>query len=331
MDMNPKVFMIQSTLLDRFFDTHLTVIDEFTKEKKIYACHKLILANLSKYFEKLFEKNSQFRVEITLPFSIKTMDFCIALIYANTDFENQIQLEDMPEIILASSYFLFPEDQLCKLISYFIFMVENRQDRLVLLHEFHDLMMELNFLEDRKKENVLDRIYHLMNQDLIPKRNPKFLYEPNQSTDQQIIFSDYTPYDGKDRSTVHIWKDLKFTFKIDYHNYIKANFDEIYISVSGSPLDEEFDLDRAYDLRKKRESGEEKLYRAQVWIEVFNGLQDPIQTLLTSENENMLSFPNKVSIVEHGRESYGINIPRKYILYNLMSVYKITIKFYDEH
>jgi hypothetical protein len=170
---------------------------------------------------------------------------------------------------------------------------------------------------------------------------PKFIFEKTHISDDQIIYLDYTPFEYTDYHKIFEWKDLIFDVRVNFMHYLVEGLDNLYLSVSAHPSSEnweqKYNLDYKFLIKENRKSGKEKLYHATGMIEVFNGFDDPISLPIKSlfleksgsEDIYHLVFPNDVFTDEFARGSYGIVIPKKYILRNMMSVYKITIKFSD--
>jgi hypothetical protein len=332
----PYIF-INRNIVYKYPDVKLVIkcADEVLEKE----CSRLLLANMSKYFEKVFELES-FTVEngirvykLEIPFSKKSVDESILFLYENyVESTIDVALEN----ILTLNYFNVPF--LENIISVVISNCEKQaktNDVSEYIDQFYSALDDFQILCLNKNKNLKQRIEHLtsfQNIDTITFIEGKEVIEPNKK--YRIKFSLNNPslkYNKENNNSLEFQIDNDFVVKADVQTYDAHLPDNHYmIGISARPYDEKSNLSFL-----EIESISQKEFRRNVKLkfDIYNGFDDPIinakhyQVKFNSCSTDNCQFPTLMDSVLGTRSMIGFYYP-KHMINGLTFVF-ITIEYMD--
>jgi hypothetical protein len=334
--------LISKSFLNRFHDTRLIV--KCIDQEKSYKVHRLILIQVSKFFEKFFERESYlairdqlFESTIEVPFTSDVMGICIELFYGSC-FSN-LDLTLNIEILMAVNYFQLRQEtiDLCVVVNIVNIAEIKYSDDLVrtktIMKSFYDLLDEYDLFPLKKKENIQHRILHLCDiKDIVPKFTDEFVYNENQ-----LIATCYIGDINESKKMELEHRDMIFTLYVrTFHSSTFMKYDDLFIGITSRPKDEkeESTFEEYLSIIEKRKNGKENIIYAKGKIRIFNGFEDPMEWELLNiqlysdlNKRNELIFPSAPTYSLHSRDEYGNFVNRNFI--NRMTKFKITIDFFS--
>jgi hypothetical protein len=208
-------FIISKTFLHRFQDTRLFV--KCIDQVKSYSVHRLILVQVSKFFEKFFERESYltirdqlFESTIEVPFTSDVMDTCIELFYGG--YYSNLDLTLNIEILMAINYFQLRQETIDLCVANIVYIAEIKYlddpvDTKAIMNNFYDLLDEYDLFPSKKKENIQHRILHLSDKEcIIPKFSNEFIIN-----EKQLIVTCYIGDINESKKLVIKHLDMIFT------------------------------------------------------------------------------------------------------------------------
>lgn len=302
--------MINSDILKKYYDCVLLVKQEKTNaEHKKYDCHKIILANYSKYFENLFDFNNSSVYQIEIPFQIEIFDEIYNNIY---------EKENDNEIIKDINYY---EN---KLYALNFLLCANKQIKIVLAKLIKKLKIKKEYvnkvLENMKSNNIFNnKFVNLFESRVKYITNPGITYYDDTNKILTIFGSTNNCYDSIKFSA----NNLIFTVYMT-----RAHLDEIsygFWIVARYEDEPEQVLYKDMEQYKNRE----KIY-CSLEIEIIDGVNKTINKKLPEYKSTDLKLPNKYT---YHRGDYWIRERYGYILEDYddkydpsIMIYKFTIK-----
>jgi len=344
---------IRKEILNKFHESILDV-EDIDGEKKKYPVHRLVLSNLSKYFEVFFSRespkfeNGMAVYKMIIPFSMNSMDVCMKLIYSN---ENLIQysINTWIEVLLGLSYFHFPEKYVEEILCAIIMQIELNKHN---THETDTLSTEELILYLRQTIEDYDIFVSSKEQNILEMLNTiggspttKFIFE-NQIQDNLLIISENAFPIIRDNfifaKKSFDFRDMVFETDVQRYHFRAPSMDHLFIGVNSRPIGEpkKLNLDQNIEIRENRIKGKEVMHKAKGKIIIFNGLEEPFElpilkydSYITQNNQEFyknpsleeLYFPTEGHITSE-RSSVGVMVECSKI--NPMTKFKIVLEFY---
>jgi hypothetical protein len=346
-----KYVCIQKSLLNRFHDAVLNVKD-IQNNTKSYPIHRIVLATTSKFFEVLFQREkpeiigTELHYKLIVPFSLTSMEYCLKIFYGDNGSHNY-SLDDYIEMLLAVSYFHFPEFFLENLLCAVICTIETYHDDMISkqsICNLYQILNEYDLFTQEKKKFILERIYPIYPEyfsdldERCVEHGPKFISE-NFVTEDKIVITEYAYMATRKflkNSSCPVFRDMIFETNIDIYHYGASTMNDTFIGVTSRPIEEpkELSIDMNLMIRENRKNGKEILHKAKGKMILFNGLSEPFELPIhdfeskkrdEKFDETELNFPPEGSWSSK-RFSYGCFVENKNI--NPMTKFKIVLEFY---
>lgn len=301
------------------------------------SCSRMMLANMSAYFEKVFEletytlKDGIRNYNLNIPFSIKSVDTSIRMLLFEEKVEQPIEVAF--ENILTLNYFNIPLEILHHTIAMVISQAEMNVSQELLQEycsQFYTLLEDYQILSENKNKNLKQRIEYLtefvtsdsirFNEGLqVEDQEKKFIYRFSLSNPK--LLDESLEYKVVDQYI------LKPIAKLYSTNIPENHF---LIGFSVRPVGEKEQL--SFNEAIKAEKKQEKTKNVKINIEIYNGIDDPlIDGKLVSDSytnkilPNDLSFPTPIQSAMYRREMIGVYYHRDKI--NCMTCVMIHIEF----
>lgn len=345
--MNLKVYKlnfpflcIQRKIINKYPDVKLVI--KCVDDVLVKECSRLLLANMSKYFEKLFDLES-YTVEdgmrvykLEIPFSKTSIEESIEILYETCV---QSTIEVALENILTLNYFNIPNEYLENTISVIVSHIEKKKNSNGFISEYMDqfycLLDEFQILSQSKNKNLKQRIEHLtnyQNKETIQFKEGMEIIEPSKK--YMIKFSldnELLQFSKNESNSLEFRIDNDFIVKVDVKTY-SANLPEKHnlIGICVRPHNENQNL--SFEECMHIESLSQKEFRRKVSLkfDIYNGFNDPIidaphcQVKFLSTNEN-LQFPTQMDSISNMRSMIGFCYPKERI--NNMTFVIVNIEY----
>jgi hypothetical protein len=332
---------ISKSILNRFHDTQLIV--KCLDQVKSFKVHRLILVQVSTFFEKFFEresyltiKNQLFESTIEVPFTSDVMGICMDLFYgacfSNMDLTLNI------EILMAINYFQLRQETIDFCVANIVNIAEIKSiddpiGTKTIMKNFYNLLDEYDLFPLKKKENIQHRILHWCDiEDIVPKFMNEFMVN-----DKKMIVTCYVGDINESKKMEFEHRELIFTVSVrTFHSSTFMKYDDLFIGISSRPKDEkeEITFEEYLPIIENRKNGKENVIHAKGKIQIFNGFEDPMDWEILNIDEysdlskrNELVFPSAPTYSLHSRDEYGNFVNRNFI--NPMAKFKIVIDFFS--
>jgi hypothetical protein len=331
---------ICKSFLDRFHDTRLVV--KCIDQEKIYKTHRLLLVQVSKFFEKFFEKESYenirdnlFESIIEVPFPSDVMNVCIELFYGKVF--SDLNLTFNIEILMALNYFQLHQEAIDFCVSNIVNIAEIQyvNDSFgteKIMKNFYEMLDEYEIFPSKKKENIQHRILFLCGiEGIVPKFVNQFVMN-----EKELILTCYLGDMNEEKKIEVEYRDMIFTVYVRmFYSSMVMKYDDIFIGITSRPKDEkeEITFDESMTIIQKRKNGQEKIMDASGMIVIFNGFDDPMElellnmTEYSNDKRNEIKFPSPPTYSLHSRDEYGNFVNRNFV--NGMTKFKIRIDFFS--
>lgn len=338
---------IRKEILNKFHESVLDVEDIHGETMK-YPVHRLVLSNLSKYFEVFFSRekpkieNELLVYKMVIPFSIECMDICMKLIYSK---ENLIDygIQAFIEVLLGLSYFQFPENYVEEILCAILMQMEITkltESIEPLIKELSELLIDYDIFVSSKKQNILEMLYVISG-----GPTTKFIFE-NQIQDNFLIISENAFPVVRDKFIIHQksyeFRDMIFETDVQRYHFRAPSMNYLFIGVNSRPIGEpkKLNLDLNIEIQKRRKKGKEIIQKSKGKIIIFNGLEEPFELpilkydcYITQNHEEFYKNPNLQELyfpteghITSERSSVGIMVECSKI--NPMTKFKIVLEFY---
>jgi hypothetical protein len=308
--------------------------DVLTKE-----CSRLILANMSKYFEKVFElegytvENAMRVYKLEIPFTKKSVDQSIDMIY-----ENFIQstMEVALENILTLNYFNIPDEILENMIAYLISYFENHLLISEYVDQFYCLLEEYQIFCESKTKNLKQRIEHLTSfktMDTVIFKEGMEVLETNKKYVIKFSLGNDLLISNNPKGSLDFQMDDKFIVKADVKSYSKDIPDNHYmIGISVKPFNEKENLSFDESMVIDRNSSKEFMRRVSLKFDIYNGFEDPLINKEHSHSRfrpaiDYERFPTLMDTISNCRSTIGFFYPKEKI--NSMTFVIVSIEYLD--
>lgn len=330
--------VFNNDILDKFFDCQLDVQEirntteanaQENPDVTSFNAHKIILANSSKFFQKLFERENKQCYTVQISFSVQTFKKFIDSVYGRVKWSHNT-IEEYIEAFLLCTCFELPDTDLHKLIFDVIEYVEDQywtQKNSKACKVFYDFMREHDVLQPEKRDNLLKRISYIIGKWLVPNLVGK--YSVTISKRQDGKYFDFDEEHFRYNNCVINTDCVEQGTHDSYGRKIQKNllpYDKIEDSIfriSSWPYSATAKTD--WQKFKECEKSKEPKLNATVYLDIINGFDVPLRFNVTSpKGEDKLVFPH--GLVHYGSQRVNYLFDQLRIMSdNDLSIYANTI------
>jgi hypothetical protein len=332
---------VQRKLFEKYADAILKIkcVDGII-EKKV---SRIVLANISKYFEMLFDRespdfvNGMIEYNIQIPFSRSSVDCCIEMFYDKF----QMTTSDVAiENILTLDYLHIPtpilEYSIANIISQCELMISSHPNHTKqAMNEMYSMLEQFEILPQSVSQSLLKRIEYMT--DYKQDSSVEFcqgLTQPD-STHEEFVIMDYF-HNFRHKNREYAIGDYIVSVCNDTYMHHLPSTDLTFIGISARLADEpeELSFKNANALIAQKQTPSKKISKLEILVS--NGLEDPLvknmHDLIHSQYKKIsedkdIQFPTNIDPVILQRTKYGIFYPLKKL--NIMSFVRIRISFSD--
>ena len=349
--------VFENDILTKFFDCFLDVSN--STETKTLNVHKIILANKSVFFEKLFEKEHGPKYTISVSFAIDTFEKYLNFLYTG-HIEKRTDINDYINTMLMYSYFELLEE-----LKILIFeLIEYVEEQYHLHSNSEECETICQFLEDHdvltptQKENLFARIGYMIGKNK--------LFDSGINKEKRNVFitqrqdGKYTDFDAEQFTYNNLvfnadcaaplerdWKgNIIRTTALPHKNLKECTFRIVSWPLICEPVPKETKVALAATTRGIRQTRETIDYRwntyqafeknkvcitGKVYLDIINGFDKPMRFKVPREKNTHLTFPralvhagtNEIDAIGDSlyfHEKHGYNIYRN-TLYRFVVIF----------
>ena len=335
-------------ILTKFFDCSLHIKNfdgsspnENSIAEKTFHVHKIILANTSIFFKKLFEKEDSSEYTISVSFTTETFEKYLNFLYTG-EVDKRTNVNDYINGMLMYSYFELV-GELKKLI---FEMIDYVEEQFHLHKNTEDCQTICNFLADydvldpKHRENLFYRIGYMIGKNT--------LFDSGVSNKKQMIFitqrqdGKYTDFDAEQFKYKNLVfnascagplqrdsnRNIVHSIALPHDNLKECSFHIVSWPLICEPIPEEKKVALAASTQRITQTRETQDYRwktykefeknkvqmtAKVFLGIINGFDKPMTFKVFREKDTILKFPR--AIVHAGTneiESWNDSVYFKY-------------------